>query len=334
MSIFEFNGFCNFEPKLLIKDESMSKKLAVGVDIGGSHISCAVCNLDEKKYLPETFSESDLDNKGTSEEIIRVFGNTIRKTMDVAGSGNIAGIGFAMPGPFDYAKGIALFTGDNNKYENIYGLDVPKALRKFLKLQDSFPIRFINDATAFAIGEDWIGKASGTRRSLSITLGTGFGSAFLNDSLPVVSGDTVPEMGCMWHLPFENGTADDYFSTRGFLNRFQEKTGRQLSGVKDLARLAQTDPAAKSLFDDFGEKLAVFLESWIKTFGVEALVIGGNISNAFDLFEPSLKSYLSTAGVEIKIAASELKETASIIGSAVLVNNDFYEKVNPLLPYM
>ena len=312
----------------------MNKKLAVGVDIGGSHISCAVCDLDEKKYLPETFAESELDNKGTSEEIIRVFGNTISKTMDAAGIGNIAGIGFAMPGPFDYAKGIALFTGDNNKYENIYGLNVPEALRKYLKLPDSFPVRFINDATAFAIGEDWIGKASGTRLSLSITLGTGFGSAFLNNSLPVVSGDTVPEMGCMWHLPFENGTGDDYFSTRGFLNRFLEKTGRQLSGVKELAILAQTDQVAKSLFDDFGEKLGIFMAPWLKTFGVEALVIGGNISNAFDLFEPSFKKYLSATGLEIKIAASELKETASIIGSAVLVNDDFYEKVSPLLPFM
>ena len=47
--------------------------IAIGVDVGGSHVSCAACNILEKKYLPETFSESDLDNQGTAEEIIDVW---------------------------------------------------------------------------------------------------------------------------------------------------------------------------------------------------------------------------------------------------------------------
>lgn len=313
---------------------NLTKSLAIGVDIGGSHISCAACDLNEKKYLPLTFTESDLDNKGNADEIIETWSKTIAKTLNLAGLENVAGFGFAMPGPFDYEKGIALFTSENAKYENIYGLNIPEALKETLNLPDDFPIRFINDATAFALGEDWIGKTSGTKRSLSITLGTGFGSAFLRDSLPVVSGDEVPDMGCIWHLPFENGIADDYFSTRGFIKRYKAKTGMQLSGVKELAQMASDNQTAQSLFDDFGEKLGIFLNPWMEKFGVETLVIGGNISNAFGLFESSLKNYLFAEGIEINIAVSELKETASIFGSAVLTNNDFFEKVSPLLASM
>ena len=40
----------------------MTKHLAIGVDIGGSHISCAAIDLAEKHYLPVTFSENELDN--------------------------------------------------------------------------------------------------------------------------------------------------------------------------------------------------------------------------------------------------------------------------------
>ncbi len=310
------------------------KTIALGVDIGGSHISCAVCNIDEKRYLPETFSENDLDNQGTVEEIIGTWSRTIQSTIDKVGLENVSGIGFAMPGPFDYSKGIAMFKGNNKKYENLYGLCVSDALRKEMNLSADFPIRFINDAAAFAIGEDWIGKASGSKRILAITLGTGFGSAFLCDRLPVVSGPEVPEMGCIWYLPFEGGTADDYFSTRGLLNRYYEKTGIQLSGVKELAQLADEQLVANLLFEDFGSKLGLFLCPWMVKFGVEVLVIGGNISNAFPLFGGSLKEYLTSEGAGIRIEVSELKETASMIGSAVLVDDTYYDRVKSLLPLM
>jgi glucokinase len=308
--------------------------LAIGVDIGGSHVSCAACNITEKRYLLETFSECDLDNQATAEEIINIWSSTIQKTIDKVGLENVAGIGFAMPGPFDYANGIAMFKGNNKKYENIYGLNVPDALRRKMNLPENFPIRFINDATAFAIGEDWIGKACGSKRSMAITLGTGFGSAFLCDRLPVVSGNEVPEMGCVWYLPFGDGNADDYFSTRGFLNRYYEKTGVQLSGVKELARMADEQSDAKLLFDDFGSKLGQFLYPWMVKFGVEVLVIGGNISYAFPLFGESLQSYLDANEAGIRITVSELKESASMIGSAVLVDETYFERIKSLVPQM
>ncbi|MBA7584014.1 N-acetyl-D-glucosamine kinase [subsurface metagenome] len=193
----------------------MKKIITIGVDVGGSHVSCAAVDREAKKYMKNTFAENDLDNHAESDKIIDAWGKTIKQTMKKAGAENVAGIGFAMPGPFDYEKGIPLFVGKTNKYEKIYGLKVPDALCQYLGLPADFPIRFINDATAFAIGEDWVGKAQGTTRSLSITLGTGFGSAFLRDGLPVVNGNEVPENGCVWHLPFEEGIADDYFSIRG-----------------------------------------------------------------------------------------------------------------------
>jgi len=310
------------------------KTMAIGVDVGGSHVSCAACQIEEKKYLPETRSENDLDNQGTVEEIIGVWVRTIQKTIDKVGLENVKGIGFAMPGPFDYTNGIALFKGNNKKYESIYGLNVPDALREKMNLPAGFPIRFINDATAFAIGEDWIGKASGTRNSLSITLGTGFGSAFLSQHMPVTSGENVPEIGAVWHLPFENGSADDYFSTRGLLNRYQKLTGRQLSGVKELAQLAPDDEIANELFIDFGHKMGVFLKPWIEKSKIEVLVIGGNISNAFSLFGKPLQDYFSENGVEIRIEISELKETAAMIGSSILANDNYYEQLKPLLANM
>jgi len=309
----------------------MTKHLAIGVDIGGSHISCAAVNLETRQYLPETFAESELDNHASASDIFDIWAYTINQTIQKAGAENVAGIGFAMPGPFDYANGIAWFDEGVKKYENLYGLNVADAMREKLNLPASFPVRFINDATAFAIAEDWLGKSAGTTRSLAITLGTGFGSAFLSNHLPVVSGNEVPAFGYVYHLPFENGNADDYFSTRGLLERFEKRTGQKLSGVKELAVLSEKNPIANELFTDFGYQLGVFLKPLLQNFGAEVLVIGGNVSNAFSLFGPSLLSHFEKNNVQTRIEISELKETASMIGSAVLANESYYQKLKSIL---
>ena len=309
----------------------MTQQLVLGVDVGGSHVSCAACDLAAKRYLPETLSVNGLDNRATANEIIGVWAQTIEEAIRKSGFPELAGIGFAMPGPFDYANGIAWFNHDVKKYENLHGLIVPDALRKKMSLPESFPIRFINDAMAFAIAEDWIGKSAGSVRSLAITLGTGFGSAFLNNHLPVVSGNEVPARGYVYHLPFGSGNADDYFSTRGLLARYKSKTGEPLPGVKELALLAPVNQVARNVFDDFGSKLGIFLKSWLEKFDAEVLVIGGNISNAFNLWGPNLKNYLEENGIHVRIEISELKETASMIGSAVLINDDYFKLIKPVL---
>lgn len=305
----------------------MSKSIAIGIDIGGSHISCAAVDLAAKRYLPETLAESALNNHAGANEIIGIWVKTIEEAIQKTNAAEIAGIGFAMPGPFDYARGIALFDEGVQKYENLYGLNVAQAIRKQMNLPQDFPIRFINDATAFAIAEDWIGKSAGTSRSFAITLGTGFGSAFLRNRMPVVSGDEVPAMGYVYHLPFEDGNADDYFSTRGLLKRYEMQTDRKLSGVKELALQAERNQIALRLFTDFGFKLGVFLKPWLQKFEVEVLVIGGNISNAFDLFGHSLLEYLKENSIPARVEISELKETAAMIGSAVLFEEQFYDQL-------
>ena len=310
----------------------MENKLAIGVDIGGSHISCAAYDLEQVRYLEETYADSSLDNHAPAGEIIAVWGKAIGETMEMAGPENVGGIGFAMPGPFDYPNGISRFRGENGKYENTYGLDVPAGIRNILNLPHDFRIRFINDATAFAIGEDRFGMAREYRRSLSITLGTGFGSAFISDGLPVLQGPEVPGQGCLWHLPYEGGIADDYFSTRGFLGRYHSISGKKAAGVRELAELAHDDLIVKGLFDDFGSRLAQFLKPWLTSFKCEILVMGGNISNAYDLFSESLAGGLSDTGVTIR--TSGLGESAAMIGSAHLVDDNFYHRILPLLTIM
>lgn len=310
-----------------------NKHISIGVDVGGSHISCAAFDLSNGMRLRGTIQSIPLNNQGTKEEILDSFLGLIQTCINQIGEENLAGIGIAMPGPFDYVHGIGLFSGDNAKFQNLNGVNLVVDLQKRLNLPDA-PIRFINDATAFAIGEYFSGKLKNVKHSLAITLGTGLGSAFLLEGIPVMSEDTVPENGYIWNLPFENGIADDYFSTRGLLKRFYEKTGIKVIGVKEIAELANENKDAIELFKDFGEKLIAFLSPWLAKFEAEAIVFGGNISKASYLLKGAMLNQAREEKLQLEIHFSELEETASFIGSAYLLQEDFWQLIQGQLKYM
>ncbi len=311
----------------------MNKTIAIGTDIGGSHISCAAIDLASGEILRETLSERSVNNQAQASEIISIWSDALASAMAGIPLDKVKGIGFAMPGPFDYVKGICLIRGVA-KYENLYGFNIGDAISSSLEVPDDFLIRFMNDASSFAVGEAWAGSASKYARSLSITLGTGFGSAFISNRIPVVDGPEVPRLGCIYHLPYKNGIADDYFSTRGLLGRYKDATGKELSGVKELAELASTESIVSDLFVDFGENAAIFLAPWLKKFKAEILVIGGNISHAYSLFGSFFESQLKKENCNCKVAISELKEDAALLGSAYLLDDNFWKSVQHALPLM
>jgi glucokinase len=311
----------------------MEQKLAIGADIGGSHISCAAVDLKSAKVLRETFSERAVNNQASATEIISVWASCLAEVLEKTVAGNVMGIGFAMPGPFDYVNGICLIRGVA-KYENLYGFNIGDAIVSSLDVPDNFQARFMNDASSFAVGEAWAGKASAVRRSISITLGTGFGSAFIDEKIPVVDGNEVPKLGCVYHLPFNGDIADESFSTRWFIRKYKTITGKEVKGVKELADIASADKTAQDLFIEYGDNMGIFIAPWLNKFKAEMLVIGGNISNAYDLFGKVFESRLKKEKCECKIELSSLKEDAALLGSAYLFNDDFWKAVQHALPLM
>ncbi|MBN1388647.1 MAG: ROK family protein [Bacteroidales bacterium] len=311
----------------------MEKHISIGVDIGGSHITCAAVDLGKREIKRDTLAERPVDNKGTADEIISTWSEAIAETLEKEGRERMKGIGFAMPGPFDYVNGICLIKGVP-KYEKLYGTSVGKAVSQALDLSPEIPVRFMNDASSFAVGEAWAGKAANSHRSMAITLGTGLGSAFVADKVPVVTGDLVPDLGCVYHISFKDGIADDYFSTRWFTKRYEEITGKSSSGVKDIAEAAKSDNRVRNIFIEFGTSLASFLSPYLINFGAEVLVMGGNISRAYNLFGPSLEEEMKKQNCSTIPLLSELKEDAALLGSAYLLDDYFWSSVRGSLQYM
>jgi len=166
--------------------------ITLGADVGGSHITCRLFDLDHNRFHDNRTIRVSVDSQSSSEEILEGWVSAIRKTAGGTPLNELSGIGFAMPGPFDYAGGVAWFKGVQ-KFEALYGVNVRQELINRFNLPDNFPVRFQNDAVCFAIGESLHGRAAQSDRILAITLGTGFGTAFIEKHRPVAAKYGVPE---------------------------------------------------------------------------------------------------------------------------------------------
>jgi glucokinase len=301
-------------------------RIVIGVDIGGSHITCMAVEPGLKKVLPDICVRMGVDSQATASEILGTWAEALGECLSHFNQEKLGGIGFAMPGPFDYPGGFALFSGVK-KYDSLFNINIRDEMRKRLSLPAALPVRFMNDATCFAIGEAWIGKASAFRRTMVVTLGTGFGSAFLSDGIPVESGDEVPSFGCVYHLPYEDSIADDYFSSRWFERAWNDRFDTPSPGVKVMTERAPLDPAVMEIFTDFGGRLGHFLSPCLRRFRAGCLTIGGNIARSFEMFGPAFRSALATENCNTEVFLSTLGEHAAIAGSARLADDAFYSKL-------
>lgn len=287
------------------KEINGAETIVGGIDIGGSHITAALVNTETKSLLPHTYTRQYIDSSGTADTIIDDWAAVIRTAFE-AQELQPGRIGIAMPGPFDYERGISRMK-NQNKYDALYGLDLKTLLAEKLRI-DPAGIGFLNDAESFLKGELFNGVMTGYSRVLGFTLGTGFGSS-KHDGTVTIDAD-------LWCMPFKDSIAEDYFSTRWFVKRFQELSGRPIANVKELAELQEFKKERQQLFDEFTSNLIVFLLPLIEKYLIEAIVVGGNISKTSPFFLDQLNAGLHRAGFSTTVAISVLGEQASLLGAA------------------
>jgi glucokinase len=302
----------------------------VGVDIGGHHIAGALVDDSAWTIVPGTYRHVEVERTAASDPLLSTWAGLIDEVA-AASSEAIDGVGIAMPGPFDYRTGIAYFEG-NAKFESLCGLDVARELSS--RSVSAVEIRFLNDATAFAVGCTGEFEALRSSRVLAVTLGTGLGSAFLDSRIPVISpaDGNVPPHGCLWHLPFKDGIADDYVSSRWLLAEAQKVPGLDAKSVAELAASVRTTLRGRAIFDEYGANLGTIIAPWIKSFECEQIVLGGRITRAFDLFSPSLEAVLKAADALRPITLHESTEDAAILGAAMAFDEDFWSIAKTRLP--
>lgn len=282
-----------------------NEQYVLGIDIGGSHITAALLDMQQRNILKSSYTRERVDSHGSTEKIIYTWCNAIKaayKKVDI----QIGRLGIAMPGPFDYDKGISYIAG-NDKYAAFYGLNVKDMLASELKI-NSNQILMSNDAACFLAGEVFAGEARDCQNLIGITLGTGLGSALCKEGKITDAN--------LWCSSFLNGIAEDYLSTRWFLKRYYELTGLNILNVSELTLLYEENQTVRKIFAEFGHNLGLFLKDFQQDHVVEAIVIGGNIANASGRFVPNVIKYFESQGINTPIHISKLNEDAALVGAA------------------
>jgi predicted NBD/HSP70 family sugar kinase/mannose-6-phosphate isomerase class I len=318
-------------------------RLTLGVDIGGSHICAALARVDDGQWLPDSYSTKWIDPTGEGGRIIDDWMEVIHRAIACANGDVLTGIGVAMPGPFDYENGISLIEGVS-KYEKLFGINIKQAFLDRLEgiaiFFEKDAICFENDAACFGLGECVTGKAAGYKKVIAITLGTGFGAAFVDGGQLVKGGAGVPADGFLYNIPFLSGIAEDYISSRWLLSAFEERSGIAAKDVREIAARALSEDgaagrgvdAARETFRLFGERLGIFLSDRIKDYGADCLVIGGSIAQSEALFLPAMLEVFAAEGVDAAVEISQRPEIAAMTGAARLVGHRVRDAGSTCMP--
>lgn len=292
------------------KEQHYSKKV-VALDVGGTSISAGVIGIDKSIYPIEPLI-FPIQQAGTRARILNTLvnaANSVKSSVE-----KLNGIGIAMPGPFDYEKGISLM---RHKFERLYAQDV----KKFLQERIGLPVYFINDAEAFALGAWWTSKPS-VPRLFAITLGTGVGACFLVNGTALRSGSEVPEGGEIWNTPWKGRILEDFISRRTIEELYRQKrkidpTLPAHDNVKDIAQAARRgNKEAQQVFRVFAENIGHSLASHVVSFHPEIIILGGQISKAFDLFGEHASEVLRIqTNFDIPMIQTPLGDATAVVGA-------------------
>ncbi len=292
----------------------MNKHYSLGIDVGGSHLTAAIVDVQNRKIVENSKVRTPIDSRGAMMPVLRAIVGCIEKCLQNFHD-PILGIGVSMPGPFDYDRGISKIL-KCNKYDSIFGVDLRQYLWSNLSDYIDRPtdIIFMNDASCFLLGEALI-KGLNSGNIVGITLGTGFGSGFMAAGKVVSTGEKVPGNGQVFDYPFKGKRAEDWLGTQWFLDKYKQIFGQEINNVKLIAEKALDSQIAKNIFDEFGDNLGEFLTPILADFETSHLILGGNVTKSFELFRTSFAARLDS-NLPVVLVANNA-ENSAILGVAL-----------------
>ncbi len=297
------------------------------IDAGGTYFKSALianCKDDQWSIIEESRYSIRIDSKGMAEAIRNAYQSIVAKQQENAKRNqlNILGVSVDTPGPFDFDQCISKM---KHKFEAIYGIPLKPWIQE---IAGELPIHFIHDSAAFMQGEAWMSEAQGYQNAAGVMLGTGLGFACMKDGRILSNAQKGPAIP-LYNKPYRDGIAEDYISRRGIIRRYQEQAqdGSEGLDVVDIARKAISgDPVSQRIFEETGSMLGEVLKPVLEELETECLVMGGQISKAYSLFEESLKESLKEVDSLVKIYCSSNPDDSHLIGCGKAFLDQYYIK--------
>ena len=302
----------------------MSKKYAIGIDLGGTNLRVAL--VSQEGEIARKIK------KASSEEVF----NSLLETIEEIMQGDIAGIGLGVAGLIDRKNG-RVFSSPNHRA--VEGLDLIEGIQRKFNL----PVYLENDANVAALGEKVSGAGKNFENFILLTLGTGIGGGIIYKGELL---DVSAEIGHMSinaeaeKCPCGNiGCLENYASARAMIAKavaMLEKGAESMlknccNGSiykitpEDIYKSAlEGDTLSREILRDAGRALGVGLANLINILSPEAIILAGGLIGAWNIYvqeairEASRRAFKDVFEA-VKIIPSSLGDDAGIVGAASLV---------------
>jgi len=271
----------------------------IGVDLGGTKVSVgAVIDSEVDRVVRREVP---------SQEAADVVLDEIMDTIDELFDPSVVGIGCGVPSVVDVERGIVFDVENIPSWKEMH-------LKAALEERFGVPASVNNDANAFVVGEFVFGKGQGYQNIVGMTLGTGLGTGVIVAGHLFSGGNCgVGEIGMMDHKGL---TLEEHCSGPFFAREFG------VGGDVIYQRALEGDAEALTAYHRYGRELSEAVMIALYAYDPDALIFGGSISVAYELFEAGLREGLDRFAYprvveRLVIDRSEL-DHAAVLGAAAL----------------
>jgi glucokinase len=316
------------------KSDIPKREFVFAADLGGTHLRVAAVDRNGKIACRQMQPTPQAKKPN---EIVRALVDAFNECKcKIASQGGVfSAVSVVVPGTVNAAEGVVV------KAPNVACLDGFR-LRAALESELEWSVILENDANAAAIGEMWQGAGRGYRTLICVTLGTGVGGGIILDGKLWRGADgSAGEIGHIGVDPFagvacmcgSRGCLEVYASATAIVRMTREERPRYpnsiLHNTEDLtsAKIYQAgmegDELAIEVFRRMGVYLGVGLASLINVLNPEIVVIGGGLSNGWELFEKHMHQQVIERAFPIparrvKIVRAQCGDDAGLLGAARL----------------
>jgi glucokinase len=320
------------------KSGTPKPEFVFAADLGGTHLRVGTVDRNGKICCRQMQPTPQAEKPN---EIVRALIDAVHECArkSEAQGGVLSAVSVVVPGTVNVADGVVV------KAPNVPCLDGFR-LAAALESELEWPVILENDANAAAIGEMWRGAGQGYCTLICVTLGTGVGGGIILDGKLWRGADgSAGEIGHIGVDPFagvactcgSRGCLEVYASATAIVRMTREARPRYpnsiLHNTEDLtsAKIYQAgregDELAIEVFRRMGVYLGIGLASLINVLNPEIVVIGGGLSNGWELFEKHMHQQVIERAFPIparrvKIVRAQCGDDAGLLGAARLAFTD------------
>lgn len=314
----------------------------IGIDIGGTNLKAGLVNDEGSILAMEKRKIAEVSDQKALVEALVALTQSLTERGGLTPE-QIRSVGVGVPGAVEIHSGAVLYTC------NLPLRNVP--LRKLFHRYLPYPLYVENDANCAALAEFHVGAGRGSKRFVTVTLGTGVGAGIVHNGKiyhgangmagevghMVIEQDGLPcpcgRHGC-WEQ-YASATALKRMTAEALaahpdsgLARVVAENDGHVSGQSAFIAAREGDPVGQAVCDRYVNYLACGVINVVNIFQPDTLAIGGGVSNEAEeqLLLPvqqrvARESIPCGKDRRTRIVKAQLGNRAGLIGAALLGKN-------------